>query len=310
MALNADTLLDRMHLKSQAQRWRIIALAVGLSAILLLLGNIGGVTPGLNNNYIARFTVEDVIVDDVERQTLLRELAEDDNVKAVILRMDSPGGTTVGSDQLYRDIRAIAEHKPVVCTMRSYATSGGYLASLGADYIFANHGTLTGSIGVILQTAEVTKLIEKIGVTPITVKSGPLKGSPTMFEKFTPDQEALLKSIINDFQDYFLGLVKERRKLTDAQLKNIADGRVVSAPTALELHLIDAIGGEDEALKWLEKEHDISADLDVKDVELSEEEPSIKKFVGSYASQALLNHDLTQLDGLISVWQPALFSPR
>lgn len=306
MALNADTLLDRIHLKNQAQRWRFIALAIALVAVLVLFGRVGGVDGKLQDDYIARFTVEDIIVDDVYRHEKLVEIAEDESIKALILRMDSPGGSTVGADQLYKDIREIAKNKPVVCTMRSMATSGGYLGAIGADYIVANPGTLTGSIGVILQTAEITKLAEKIGITPITVKSGPLKGSPTLLEKFGDEEQKLLQSLIKDFQTYFIGLVKERRSLTDEQVDVIDDGRVVSAQQAIQLNLIDEIGGEKEALAWLEKEHQIDTTLEVQNVEVDDEEEPLEKLLKDYTSGVLNLESFVLPKGLLSLWQPNL----
>ena len=305
MALNADTLLDRIHLKNQAQRWRIIAILIALLAAFLLFGKFDKVG-GTFGDHIARITIEDIIIDDIDRHEMLMEVAEDPLVKAVIIRMDSPGGTTVGSDQLYKDLRHIAKDKPVICTMRNIATSGGYLGAIAADYIIANPGTLTGSIGVILQSAEFTNLAEKLGITPITVKSGELKGSPTTFEKFGKKEEALLQSIINDFQVYFLNLVQERRKLNEEQIATISDGRVVSAQQALSLNLIDAIGGEEDALAWLLQEHQLDPTMNIVDIEQEEDMEPLEKFIKDYTSSLFGDNHFTNARGMLSLWKPEL----
>lgn len=305
MALNADTLLDRIYLKNQARRWRIIALVLGLVCLLVLAGKSNKFSSQFAEDHIARLTIEDVIDDDVKRHDLMVKIAKDDHVKALILRMNSPGGGTVGSEQIYLDLREIAKKKPVVCTMRSYATSGGYLSAIGADYILAREGTLTGSIGVILQTAEVTSLAEKLGIKPITVKSGNLKASPNPFEAFNDKDRALVQGVIDDFYDYFLNLVKTRRKLTPEQVAIISDGRVVSARTALKLNLIDAIGGEKEALAWLKKEHKIDSALEIKDKKVKEDKPALEALLEDYSSKIFTKAMLVKLDGLVSIWQPA-----
>ncbi len=305
MALNADTLLDRIYLKNQARRWRMIAMIVGLITCLLLVQRFGNLESTLSGDHIARYSLDEVIYDDTKRHDLLKEIAEDDRVKALILLVDTPGGSTVGSEQVYLDIREIAKKKPVVCTMRTYATSGGYLAAIGADYIVAREGTITASIGVILQSAEVTELAEKLGIKPFTVKSGTMKGSPTPFEPFTDKERSMLQNVIQDFYSYFINLVKTRRKLTDEQVAAISDGRVVSAREALKLHLIDAIGGEKEALAWLEKEHQIDPEMEIKDVKVKEDKPSIEELLQHYTSSVFLDRLLVKLDGLVSIWQPA-----
>ncbi len=305
MALNADTLLDRIQLKNQARRWRIAALVVGVLAVILVTEDFSGIKPGISSEYIARFTLDKLILDNPKRSKLLREIADDDSVKALILRVDTPGGSTVASEEIYLDLLRVAEQKPVVCVMRSFATSGGYMAAMGADYILAREGTITGSIGVIMQTVEISELAKNLGINPITVRSGELKGAPTPFEKFTPKHEKLIKSIINDFNEYFLSLVQNRRKLTDEQMEMIKDGRVLSAKQALELNLIDGIGGEEEALNWLEKQHNISPDLEIIDAKIPSDKKGLEKIIDEYTSSIFSNNAFVRLDGLVSIWQPA-----
>ena len=307
MALNADILLERIHLKSQARRWRLMALMVAVFALLLLFQKFGQSSGlPLSQEHIARVTLGEMILDDTERDKLLKNIEKDDDIKAVILRIDSPGGTTVASEEVYLALRDIAAKKPVVATMRSMATSGGYLAAIGADYIVAREGTITGSVGVILQTMEVTELSKKLGIKPIIVRSGALKASPTPVEKITPKARQMLEGIIDDFYNYFLNLVKTRRAMTDEQISVIADGRVVSSRQALELNMIDAIGGEKQALAWLVKKRKIDESLEIRDHEVPKEDNPLQELLhGAAAGTIFENLSTVPLDGLVSIWQPA-----
>jgi protease-4 len=306
MALNADTLLDRIYLKSQARRWRIIALLLGLVAFLAIAGRFSDVDSRFAGEHIARLTIAEVIDDDIKRHELMQEIAEDKNVKALIVRINSPGGGTVGSEQIYLDLREIAKRIPVVCTMRSYAASGGYLAAIGADYILATEGTITGSVGVIMQTAEVSSLADKLGIKPITVRSGELKAAPNPFAPFTSQERDLVQGVIADFYNYFLDLVKTRRKLTKEQVAIIADGRIVSGREAVKLHLVDALGGEKEALEWLKKEHKIDTSLEVIEVKEKDDTPPLEKLFENVAPRLFTNSVFGKIDGLQAIWQPSL----
>ena len=307
MALNADILLERIHLKNQARRWRLVALVVAVLAALFLFQKFskGGGLP-LSQDHIARITLDEIIFDDVKRDELLQEIEDDDDIKAVIMRIDSPGGTTVGSEEIYLRLRRIAKKKPVVAAMRSAATSGGYMAAIGADYIVAREGTITGSIGVIMQSAEITELAKKIGIKPIVIRSGELKARPTPAEKMTPKAKKMLEGIIDDFFQYFIGLVKTRRALSDEQVAVISDGRVVSARQAVKLNLIDAIGGELELLAWLKQHKKLDDTLEIRDYEVPEEDGSLKELLsGAMAGTIFENLMSLPLDGLVSIWHPS-----
>jgi protease-4 len=307
MALNADTLLDRIHLKTQARRWRMVALVACLLMVFVLTDDFFSLKQDvIGEGYIARFTVDNIILDDPKRQKLLQKIAADEQIKALILRIDSPGGSTVGSEELYMNIKEIAARKPVVCTMRSFATSGGYLAALGCDYIFALKGTITGSIGVMLQTAEISELAKKIGITPVMVRSGELKGAPTPFTKITRKERALLENVVDSFFSYFLEKVITERGLTDEQAATIKDGRIFSADQALALNLIDGIGSEKEALAWLEQEKGISAKLPVEEKEIPSDAKGLAKLVENVSAAILPQNFVIGVDGLVSIWQPSL----
>lgn len=302
MSLNADTLIDRSYLKGQIAKWRVIAIIVTVLSVILFVEKLTPLAP--HGNYIARVTIDGVIIDDIRRDALFNDLAENKNVKAIILRMDSPGGTVVGGEQLYLNVKKLAAVKPVVVTMRSMATSAGYMATLGASRIFAREGTLTASIGVIMQTAEVTELASKLGINPITLKSGPNKAAPNPFEKLSDESRAQLQDTIMDFYRIFVDMVVEGRKLPREKVLELADGRVLTGPQALKVGLVDALGGEEEAISWLQKEKKIDASLEVVDREPEREGPkSLADFFKESASLFTFLPEI-RLDGLVSIWQP------
>lgn len=303
MSLNADTLIDRSYLKGQITKWRVIAISVIVLSVIILTRSLGGGALG-TSGYVARVSIEGVIADDRQRDKLFDDLIEEDQVKAVIVWMDSPGGTVVGGEQLYLNIKRLSEKKPTVVVMRSLAASAGYMATLGADRIYARRGTLTGSIGVIMQTAEVTEMAHKLGVEPITIKSAPFKAIPNPLEKLTPEGRMSLQLVVSDFYDTFVDMVAENRKMKREQVLELADGRIFTGPQALEAGLIDAIGGEEDAMNWLEAEKKIPADLDIRDREPEPVKPRTLAEFFEQAAKSFAFFPQLRLDGLVSIWQP------
>lgn len=282
MNITPDYLVERRRIKTQVTKWKIISM-------ILLLVFVGSVGHKMVNNdpfplaskthhkggYIASLTFEEIIMDNLPRIKKIEQLAEDDNIKAVIVHINSPGGSTVGAEMLYNAFRKLSKHKPIVAVMDSVAASGGYLISLGADYIIAHNGTVTGSIGTLMQTAEVTELAEKIGVKFNNFKSGELKANPSFTEKLNPEAEKAVMDSVFDVYDYFTAVVAERRNLDIDLVRHIADGRIYSSKRALQYKLIDAIGNEDTAVKWLEDVKGITKDLHVSEVKLNHREKFI-----------------------------------
>lgn len=302
MSLNADTLIDRSYLKGQITKWRTVAIVVIVLSLLLLTMRVD--TPITSLEHIARVKVEGVIADDIRRDELFADLEEDAGVKGVIVWIDSPGGTVVGGEQLYLNIKKLSEKKPVVVVMRSLATSAGYMAAIGADRVYARHGTITGSIGVIMQAAEVTDLVERMGITPITIKSGVNKATPNPFEKMTPENRAVMETVVADFHSTFVNMVAKARKMDRDKVLQLADGRVYTGPQALELGLVDALGGEEDAVEWLKTEHKLDAEIEVRDREPEPERPrNLGEFFGQVAKSFAIFPQI-QLDGLVSIWQP------
>jgi protease IV len=255
---SADYIVDRRKMRRKVTFWRVVALVIALLALIGLAArlNVGG-------PHIARVAIEGIITGDERTLKLLRDVG-DSNASAVIVSIESPGGTTTGAERLYNEIRRLAEKKPVVATVGTMAASGGYIAALGADTIVAHGNSLVGSIGVLFQFPNVSKLLSMIGVQVEEVKSSPLKAAPNGLEPTSEAARAALAALVADSFDWFKGLVKERRKMTDDELAQVADGRVFTGRQAVPLKLIDRIGGEREAISWLETEKGIAKGLPVR----------------------------------------------
>jgi protease IV len=180
----------------------------------------------------------------------LARAEKDDAVKALVVRINSPGGTITASDVVYRELREFKQRRkiPVVAAIMDVGASGGYYAALAADQIFAHPTTITGSIGVIMLTVNAQGLLEKVGVTPLAIKSGPLKDAGSPFRGLTDEERAVFQSVIDDMYGRFVRLVAESRKIPEARVRAFADGRIYTAEQARALGLVDRIGYLDEAV--------------------------------------------------------------
>ena len=201
---------------------------------------------------------------------MLKKIAENDSVEALILSIDSPGGSVVGSEILYESIRKVSEKKPVVAVMRNVAASGGYMAAIAADHLVARGNTITGSVGVIAQMPNAHQLLDRLGVSMLEVKSGPLKAQPSPFQPLEENVVDAKQAMVAESFDWFLNLVTERRSLSDSAVEQIIAGGVFTGRQAKELALIDGLGGEEEAVAWLESERDIASDRKVVDYGIAE----------------------------------------
>lgn len=304
MSFSADALLDRMKLKSEVKKWRTIAILLVTLLAIVLLGKTMGET-SISGKYIARINIEGIILENQERRQSLKKIANDNSVKAVIVYINSPGGTMVGGEQLYQSIKIISQKKPVVAVMGSMATSGGYMAAIGAEYIVASAGTITGSIGVILQTAQVTELAKKLGIEFINFKSGALKGSPSPVEKISPEARTMIEASINDSYETFLNMVIENRSLNKNKARKLSDGRIFTGKQAKKNDLIDIIGGENEALHWLYTEKSIDEKLPLKDIKLN---PNKSIMDSLYSKVMGGNNRISSIGsgGIMAIWNPAI----
>ncbi len=313
----ADYLVERRLLRRRLSFWRIAAFAVAAIGVLGLGLRLFGADGSLNfAPHIARLSIEGVITGDRDTLKLISRL-EDSDAAAVLISIDSPGGTTTGAERLYEAIRRLSVKKPTVAVVGTLAASGGYIAAMGADQIVAQGNSLVGSIGVLVEYPNFTKLLDTIGVKVEDVKSSPLKASPNGFEPTTPEARAALASIVNDSYAWFKDLVKQRRGMTDPQLAAVDDGRIFTGRQGIDLRLVDRLGGEREAIAWLEQEKSVPKGLKVRDWKQPRSLERLGLF--SYAAEgaAFLHLDglsrlLAQadqfaggrtLDGLVSIWQ-------
>lgn len=187
--------------------------------------------------------VQGFIADPRPAVEALREFREDEDVKAVILRVDSPGGVIAPAQEIHEEVRRTASEKPLVVSMGTVAASGGYYISAPGTRILANPGTVTGSIGVIIQFREVHALFDKLGLRTRIVKSGPLKDAGSPFREMTEEERRVFQELVDDLFGQFVNAVAEGRGLPENQVRALADGRVYSGSQALELGLVDRLGG-------------------------------------------------------------------
>ena len=304
MSLSADTLLDRIRMKGEINKWRTLTI---IFAVLWAIGLMWRVFDFSNvrQEYIAKIEVNGIITQSHSRDRKLQSLKKDKKVKAVIVHINSPGGTMVGGEHLYNSLRDIAEKKPVVAVMGTVAASAGYMTAAAADKIYASEGTMTGSIGVIIQAAEVTELAEKLGVNFITVKSSDLKGTPSFTEKLTPKVQRVVQEGIDDGYEYFTDLVTERRPLSKEEVLKLADGRIYTGRQAVKNKLVDAIGNEDDARDWLVKEKEISSKLKVKGVSIGKKGSLLDALMnGSIGDENSFLSQLLPSSGFMAIWNP------
>ena len=320
MTLETETVLDRRRLSRRVSLWLALAVA-GIVVGLFALAAPGDLlTEALGTNQIARISVEGMIQEDRRQLKLLKRVANADNVKAVLVFVNSPGGTTTGGEALFVALRDVAKKKPVVAQFGTVAASAGYIVGLAADHIVSRGNTVTGSVGVIFQWPEVSGLLDKIGVKVNEVKSGPLKANPSPFTPANEQGIEVAENMVSDGFAWFLSLVEARRGVKPYEIPGLAQGRIFSGREAVALKLADEIGGEDEAVKWLRETRNIPEDLEVVDWK---PKPSssfgLLTSLGSLAARLLggVNTNLAQiisrdpglstlgLDGLLSVWHPS-----
>ena len=252
--------------------------------------------------HIAKVTIDNIITQDSFRYEKLEELSQNKNTKAVIVFINSPGGTVVGGETLYKSIKNIAQQKPVISVMGEVATSAAYMASLGSNYIFAQEGTITGSVGVLILSTEITELAKKIGVSTEIIKSGDLKASPSPLEKMTPKAREQMEKIVQEISKNFINLVKKERKLNNNKTQLISDGRIFTGQSALQIGLIDSIGNIKEAKEYLKIERNIDM-LPILNMEIIKKEKMIEKFLSLFTNKINASK-LLNLKGLISIWIP------
>src|SRR6201991_3669098 len=270
MSLDSDVIVDRRRIRRKLTFWRVVAALVAIGAIVTVgvVATSSGPAGLASSGSIARVNIEGLIRSDQERVEALGRL-EKSSAAAVILHINSPGGTTAGSEQLYDALVRLKSKKPLVVVVDGLAASGGYITAIAADHIIAQQSSLVGSIGVLFQFPNFSELLKTVGVKVEEVKSSPLKAAPNGFEPTSPEARDALDALAKDSYAWFRGLVKERRGMDDAGLEKVADGRVFTGRQAVDLKLIDQLGDEKAAVAWLVAEKKIKSDTPVRDFKLA-----------------------------------------
>jgi protease IV len=319
MSLETDHIVDRRRLRRKLTFWRAVAVLIAIAGVAgaALMAQRADTTP-----QISRVTIQGLITGDKERTEALDKLARSRDTRAVIVHIDSPGGTTAGSEELHQALRRVAAQKPTVVVVDGLAASGGYMAAMAADHIIAQNSSLVGSIGVLFQYPNFSDLLNKVGVSYETIKSSPLKASPNGLEPTTPEARAAIEALVSDSFAWFKDMVKDRRKLEGADLDRVADGRVFTGRQAIALKLADEIGREQEAIDWLEKTNNINPKTPVRDWRLHPHFSDLSFLhlavtrvldglgLGALAGEfeisgALQAAEKLNLDGLLMLWHPA-----
>ena len=321
MSLDADAIVDRRRMRRKITFWRVTAVVVAVIAVAALATTVGPVRTMMEpGRSVARISISGLIRNNQERVEALDRLSRSNSL-AVIVHIDSPGGTTAGSEQLFDALRRLQEKKPMVVVVDGLAASGGYIAAMSADHIVALDTSLVGSIGVLFQYPNFTDVLKTIGIKVEEIKSSPLKAAPNGFEPTSPEARAAINAIVVDSYAWFKDLVQQRRKLDDVQLATVADGRVFTGRQGVGLKLVDELGNEKTALAWLEKEKNVPANTPVRNYSLQPRFGDLSFLhVAAWTFDsiglnvmarrieewgALQAAERLNLDGLLALWHPA-----
>jgi len=320
MSIDAEAIADRRRLRRKLSFWRIVGFS-GLIAAVAALGYAAADRMGYGTvqQQIARISIDGLITGDQQRMAeLMDRVGNSGLVSGVVISVNSPGGTTTGSEELYRNIRRLSEKKPVVTFVDGTAASGGYITAIASDYVVARETSLVGSIGVLFQYPDVSSLLGNVGVKVETIKSAPLKAEPNPFTPTSPEARAATQLVVNDTYDWFKNLVRERRRLNEGELAAISTGQVFNGRQGVPMKLVDRLGGERDAVAWLETEKGVAKDLPIRDWK-PRSGRDFSLFATAAATVDLLGFErvaealrradahveAAQLDGLLVVWQPS-----
>jgi protease IV len=323
MSLDSDVIVDRRRIRRKLTFWRVVAALVAIAAIVAVgvIATPGGRGALTTSGSIARIHIDGLILSDQDRVEALERL-EKSQAAAVIVHINSPGGTTAGGEQLYDAMMRLKAKKPLVVVVEGLAASAAYMTAIAADHIIAQKTSLVGSIGVLFQFPNFGELLKTVGVKVEEVKSSPLKAAPNGFEPTSPEARAALDALVKDTYAWFRGLVKERRGMDDELLEKVADGRVFTGRQAVDLKLIDQLGDEKTAVAWLVEQKGVKPDLPVRDFKLAPRFGDLTFLrtaasitldalgLGAFARQieqagVAQAVDRLGLDGMLALWHPA-----
>ena len=322
MSIESDAIVDRRRLRSKLTFWRVASALIAIASVIAVSAY---ATPWgrklTGGGAIQRVNIEGLIRSDQNRVEALERLGKS-NAPAVIVHINSPGGTTAGSEQLYDALMRLKARKPMVVVVEGLCASGGYIAALASDHIVAQQTALVGSIGVLFQYPNFTDLLKTVGIKVEEVKSSPLKAAPNGYEPTSPEARAAIDALVKDSYAWFRGLVQNRRGMDGAQLEKVADGRVFTGRQAVDLKLIDQLGDEKTAIAWLVAEKKVAPHLPVRDFKLTPRfgDLTFLRTAAFVTFDALglsgIARQLEQagvvraadrlgLDGMLALWQPA-----
>ncbi len=316
MTYTADAVLERRRIRRKLTFWRVITFILLAAIILFAAIYINGSKPSRNIPHIAKISITGTIYNNEELLKRLKDVADSEMVKGVILDVSSPGGTTTGGEVIYDAVRRIADEKPVVTQVGTLAASAGYMIAIASDHVIAHKTSMIGSIGVLFQYPDISGLLDKVGVKFETIKSSPLKAEPNFFSPASDEAKAMIDNTVKDTYDWFVGLVKERRPMIPAdKLPALTNGSVYTGRQALQHKLIDALGDQETSIAWLASK---GVDKNLPVVEWKAETSPYNDLLSSAAMKLLLrNMGLSDqgsalfdeqigqrifLDGMLSVW--------
>ncbi len=293
-------------LRRSRRLWRVLFVLAAIVAVVALVARFALPESGPGER-IARVSINGVIATDPARLKILEELGDNDAVKAVIVAINSPGGTTAGGEELYEALTALRAKKPVVAVVSELGASAAYMTAIATDRIYARRLSIVGSIGVLYQHVDAGKLLDIIGIDFDKVATGPLKAEPDLDETMVGDVRAALQGLVDDSFQWFVDIVAERRGISRPETLALSDGRIFTGRQALADRLIDAIGGESEAVAWLVSDREVKTDLPVVDYFPLPDNGwfTPARWLGQAArsSLGLPAEGPIALDGLVSLWQ-------
>ncbi|MEY4794526.1 MAG: signal peptide peptidase SppA [Pseudomonadota bacterium] len=301
MSLEADLLAERRRLSRRVSLWRTLAVLGVIAALAVIFGrgDMGGLASG---EHVLRLRIEGVITEDRRLLEVIEEARTDSSARAMLLVIDSPGGSMAGGEALHGALKRFAEKKPIVALMGGTAASAGYMIAMPAQHVLAREATVTGSIGVLLQSFDISELMARLGVRPDILATGPFKAQPNPFQPLTDQGRAEMMRVLEDLHGQFIAMVVAGRRMDEARVRPLADGRVFTGRQALGLGLIDAIGGEAEARAWLAAQKDVPEALPVRDLEPRDRvEKFLNRYVGSLVKTLMA--EWFGVDAPRAVWQ-------
>lgn len=324
MSSGVDEAVARSLLKKKLLWWRVAAVALFTVAAFSFRAadsHIAGsgkksFSWAAKKDHLVRLEVSGTIGSDVSLWTkALRNASEDTTVKGLILAVDSPGGAVTGGEELHDEIERFAKKKPVVTSMKGMGASAGYMIALPSRRIFAERSTLTGSIGVILESPDASVLLNKLGVSVNELVSGPLKGQPSPVKPISPEGREMLQGIVSNLFNQFVAMVVAGRHMPEAKVRQLADGRPYTGEQALANGLIDSIGSEDDARDWLAQTCGIKGKPTVVKIGQKTEVITLRRRLLGMAGDMILSwsgldpaeilpQNPTRLGGAVSIWRP------